>query len=525
MVGTQGMRHRAATLSGCRLGAPFALAMFSVVALRPLAGRAQLSQPFWGGYARNAQHTAQADVASQPLSRIRWQTPMDTRPQYSGNELLIHYGSPLVTQANTVIVPVKGRADGGFRVEAHRGSDGRQLWRQSTDYRLPPHDWVPSFSPTLTATGKLWIPGGGGTVYYRTSVDASGAGRKHQVAFYGTTNYRRHRLMYRTNVFINTPMTSDDAGNIFFGFQVTGPTPLNLHSGIARISDSGIGTWVAAATAAADAAITKVAHNSAPAVSTDGSTLYVAVSNGNGLGGATGYLLALDSQTLATIAIRRLQDPTSGQDADLHDDGTSSPTVGPDGDVYFGILENPFPSNHDRGWLLHFDGMLQPKGAPGAFGWDDTVSIVPAAAVASYSGSSTYLLMTKYNNYFEAGGDGVNRIAVLDPNGQMTDPISGATVMREVLTAVGPTPDAVGPSFPNAVREWCINSAAVDPLTQSILANNEDGILYRWSLTTGTLSESIVLTPGIGEAYTPTLIGPDGTVYAINNAILFAVGQ
>lgn len=49
--------------------------------------------------------------------------------------------------------------------------------------------------------------------------------------------------------------------------------------------------------------------------------------------------------------------------------------------------------------------------------------------------------------------------------------------------------------------------------------------LYRWSMLSGTLSESIVLTAGLGEAYTPTVIGPDGTVYAINNAILFAVGM
>ena len=81
------------------------------------------------------------------------------------------------------------------------------------------------------------------------------------------------------------------------------------------------------------------------------------------------------------------------------------------------------------------------------------------------------------------------------------------------------------PTFPNAVREWCINTAAIDPVTKSILANNEDGVLYRWDMTTGTLSQSIVLTPGLGEAYTPTLIGPDGTVYAINNATLFAVGN
>jgi hypothetical protein len=33
------------------------------------------------------------------------------------------------------------------------------------------------------------------------------------------------------------------------------------------------------------------------------------------------------------------------------------------------------------------------------------------------------------------------------------------------------------------------------------------------------------LTSGIGEAYTPTVVGPDGTVYAINNATLFAVGR
>jgi len=64
----------------------------------------------------------------------------------------------------------------------------------------------------------------------------------------------------------------------------------------------------------------------------------------------------------------------------------------------------------------------------------------------------------------------------------------------------------------------------VDPQTFSVLVNSEDGKVYRWDLRTNTLTEQVTLTAGIGEAYTPTLIGPDGTVYAISNGTLFAVG-
>src|SRR5207245_1625690 len=166
---------------------------------------------------------------------------------------------------------------------------------------------------------------------------------------------------------------------------------------------------------------------------------------------------------------------------------------------------------------------LQTIKTPGAFGWDDTASVVPKSMVPSYHGTSQYLLMTKYNNY--AGiytGNGQNKIAILDPNQTMTDPITGATVMKEVLTILGPTPDA---DHPGGVREWCINTALVDPATDSVYANSEDGVLYRWNLSTNTFTQSVRLTSGVGEAYTPTLIGRDGTVYAINNATLFAVGQ
>src|SRR5204863_8948665 len=125
--------------------------------------------------------------------------------------------------------------------------------------------------------------------------------------------------------------------------------------------------------------------------------------------------------------------------------------------------------------------------------------------------------------------DGVNRIAVLDPNATMLEPHASSNhllVMKEVLTIAGPTPD---PEFinqyPNAVREWCINTAAVDPVTMSVMVNSEDGKLYRWNLSTNTLSEPITLSPGGGEAYTPTIIVHDGSVYAINQANLHAMGR
>ena len=476
----------------------------------------------WNGYGHDAQHSAISPVASQPLNHILWQTSVDLSvPTNNTGELFIHFGSPLITRSNTVIVPVKTTAAGGFRVEAHAGTNGVLKWMQSTDYILPPHNWTPSFSPTLTPKNRLYFPGGGGTVYYCDSPDSTNPPVIGQIAFYGLANYNANTNAYLANVFINTPITSDRYGNIFFGFRVANFASVGLTSGIARIDYNGTGTWISASIAAGDAGTTNVVQNCAPALGNDHKTLYVAINSGNF---SPGYLVAVDSRTLAPLASVRLKDarfPT--HDAALPDDGTASPTVGPDGDVYFGVFEYTCCVNHDRGWLLHFDAGLTRTNIPGAFGWDDTASIVPASVVSSYHGSSSYLLVTKYNNYSDPGigGNGSNKVAVLDPNDTEIDPITGATVMKEILTVLGPTPNTGQPG----VREWCINTAVVDPFTKSVLVNNEDGKLYRWDLTSNTLTQTVTLTSGIGEAYTPTLIGVDGTVYAINNAILFAVGQ
>ena len=493
----------------------FVLCMAACTAMLTLNASAQTGA--WLTHSHDEQHTALSTVQSQPLDTIHWHVPVDLHPP--DGEIFIHYGSPLVTQANTVVVPVKTGAN-SFRVEGINGATGARLWTQSTGWQAPGASFIPALGPTISGN-QLFVPDIAGRVLVRQNPDQA-KGTVTRLYFYGVKNYRKDPAVYAQNVQIDTPLTTDANGNLYFGFLVLGSTPLNLQSGLARIAPDGTGTWVSAAAVSGDPAISQVAISCAPALSPDGSLLYVAVDNDS-----YGYLLALNSTTLALVNRVRLTDPSSKLDAWLYDGSSATPTVGPDGDVYFGVLENPFPNHNDRGWLLHFNSDLSKTKTPGSFGWDDTASIVPAALVPSYRGKSKYLLMTKYNNYAGIGtGDGHNRIAILDPNATEKDPVISTTrVMKEVITILGVTPDPEFPEFRGAVREWCINTAAVDPFTKSILANSEDGKLYRWDLTSNSFTEVITLSTGVGEAYTPTVIGGDGTAYAINDAILDAVGH
>jgi hypothetical protein len=478
--------------------------------------------PAWWTFGRDAQHTSNGAIATQDLNRILWTKPVDEAPQYTGTALYIHYGCPVITSHNTVLMGVKTGPTNGFRIEARAGSSGALIWSALSDYVLPVRTWTPSYNLSLSAANRVHAPGAGGKVYYRDDPD-SAAGTLQTAVFYGAALYNAAPATYDANVVINTPLVSDAAGTVYFGFTVTGATPGGLAGGVARLAADGSGTWVSAAAAAGDPAMVQMATNSAPALSADGLTLYVAVNSAPSAPPQTGYLLALNSGTLATQGKVQLLDPATSASAWVSDNGTASPTVGPDGDVYFGVLESNPPAHNYRGWLLHYSAGLTVTRTPGSFGWDDTASVVPAAMVPGYGGGSTYLLMSKYNNYGGAGtGDGQNRVAILDPFASQADAISGIPVMSVVLSKLGPTAD---PDYYGGVKEWCINVAAVDPLTRSVLINSEDGYLYRWDLSSNLFTQSVQLDNGLSQAYTPTAIGPDGVVYAINNAALFAVGR
>jgi hypothetical protein len=478
----------------------------------------------WGGFAGNAQHTAAARTRPQPFRRIRWTAKVDLAPDLLFGELLIHYGSPMITAANTVLVPTRVSAKAGFRVAAYSGTSGARRWSLRTDYRPPSFTggfgaWTPPLPAVLTPSTALAVAGGGGTVLVRKHANVR-AGAARRLVFYGAAQWRAHRSVYEKAVHITTPLTAGRDGSVYFGFTVTGATPAHLSSGIARIDAHGHATWITAAAAAGNPAINGVAINCAPALSRSGTTVYITVT-----GATRGILVGLNATTLKPRSHVLLKDPISGRPAIISTSSSASPTVGPDGDVYYGVLENPFPSHDDRGWLLHYNATLTQAKTPGSFGWDNTVSVLPARAVPGYHGTSPYLLVSKYNNYLGIGphGDGHNRVAVIDPRASQKDPYANTPVMKAVQTILSPMHV---PGEPAGARyEWCINSAVVDPADDSVIVNSEDGTLYRWDLGSNTLAEKIHLNRPRPEAYTPTLIGPDGTVYAINNSTLYAIGR
>ncbi len=478
----------------------------------------------WAGFAGNAQHAAVARKRPAPFRRIRWRAKVDLAPLLLGGELPIHYGSPMITAANTVLVPTRVSSKAGFRVVAYAGRSGARRWSLPTDYRPPAFTgglgtWTPPLPAVLLPSTALAVAGAGGTVLVRRHANRT-AGAVRRRVFYGAAQWRAHRSAYARAVQITTPLTAGPHGSVYFGFTVTGATPAHLSSGIARIDARGHATWSTAAAAAGNRDVDGVALNCAPALSPSGTTVYITVTSPT-----RNILVGLNATTLRPRFHAVLKDPVSGQPALISPSSSASPTVGPDGDVYFGVLENPFLSHDDRGWLLHFNATLTRAKTPGSFGWDNTVSVLPARAVPRYHGSSPYLLVSKYNNYFGLGphGDGHNRVAVLDPRASQKDPYANTRVMRAVQTILSP---AHIPGAPAGARyEWCINSAVVDPADDSVIVNSEDGTLYRWDLGRNTLAEKIHLNPPRPEAYTPTLIGPDGTVYAINNATLYAIGR
>ena len=303
-------------LASC-LFTPAAIAQIAVAGNSP-AHRTPAVE--WAGFAGNAQHTAVVSQPPQPLKRIHWHAKVDLAPIHIQGELTTNYASPMITAANTVLVPTRISAKAGFRVIAYSGASGVRRWSLDTDYRPSVFSHAAAISPpalpaVLTPSGTLAVAGAGGTVLVRKHANLK-AGAVRRLVFYGAAQWKAHRSAYDKAVQITTPLTAAPDGSVYFGFTVNGATPAHLTSGIARIDANGHATWVTAAAAAGNRAFTGVAIGGAPALSPDGKTLYIAVT-GPHIGRPPafwyrGILAGLNASTLRPRFHVALTDPVNG---------------------------------------------------------------------------------------------------------------------------------------------------------------------------------------------------------------------
>jgi hypothetical protein len=60
-----------------------------------------------GGLCRERTAHSRRQTSAQPFHRIRWRAKVDLNPVLTHHELFIHYGSPMISAANTVLVPTR----------------------------------------------------------------------------------------------------------------------------------------------------------------------------------------------------------------------------------------------------------------------------------------------------------------------------------------------------------------------------------------------------------------------------------
>ncbi|HEY2116611.1 MAG TPA: hypothetical protein VGJ51_16055 [Candidatus Angelobacter sp.] len=206
------------------------------------------------------------------------------------------------------------------------------------------------------------------------------------------------------------------------------------------------------------------------------------------------------------------------------DDSSSTPTVAPDGSIYYGAYT---AYNYAQGHMLHFSANGDFLNSF-FFGWDNTPAIWPHGG--------TFSLIFK-NNHYAGGSYCVDPnwcpaartnadllgpesyfVTQLDPNlniewsFQNTNTNSCTRNADGTITCVSDHPNGF---------EWCVNAAVVDA-NGVVYANSEDGNLYAIGQG-GTLIKNIFQNLAIGAAYTPASMDNSGRIYSQNDGFLFVV--
>jgi hypothetical protein len=551
-------------------------------AATPAFAQGSAAWPQWG---QNPQHTGFLPIAGQALQAKLADQVFDPftsqETAESGGPLLMHYQVPLVSGNNVYMMfktgtynscnpPGSGNpfpcGPNDWNTEVWNETDLQwqngqlvPVWNFATDWTPVPNDytlggWEPLFQPVLSST-YIYVPGAGGTIYQLDQT--TGAVLQQINPFEGSEDPTK---------FLVGGLTADSQGKIYYNvMQVVLAWPWHsdvVNSWIVEVAPSGsasIATYTSLLPNAPTVCVGVFSKNSlpwppsanavpgdlkcgtqrpalnlAPAISTDGSTLYT-VSRGH-FWGRDSYLLAVNTADLSLQWAASLQglfddgcnellppdgqpdgcsiygatglDPTQNSlgAGIVSDQASASPTVAPDGSILFGVNDG---FDYGRGHLVKFDS-IGVYLASYNFGWDSTPAIFP--------NNGTYSVLLKDNHYNNGSYCNDPTYCPKAPPGPyyVTQLDSNLNVQWQFKDP------SVTQGHPDGY-EWCANALAVD-VNGVAYGDNEDGNLYAIAQG-GRSTHNIFLHQSIDAGYTPTSIGGDGTIYTENDGHFLAIGN
>ena len=439
-------------------------------------------------------------------------------------------------------------------------------------------DWEPVFHGAV-AGGWVYVPGAGGSLFKLNKNNGAVVSR-----------YKPFGSSIDPNTYLNGPVTVSNGNVYYNVIQLHSSAPWSndvVGSWLVRIASNGAISKVSysALTPGAPAATDpcsvpfswagdtsslpwppspnavppttqcgsqRAAMNVAPAVAPDGTVYTVSRAHRER---AHGYLIAVNGNLTAkwatslrgllndgcnvtlppngsiggcTVGATTGVDPATNEmpAGIVHEDGSSSPTVAPDGTVLYGVYTR---YNFAQGHLMKFNASGQFLGAY-PFGWDTTDGI--------YAHDGTYSIVMKENHYGDVGSY-CNADSICPPDRTATYPSNPeAYYVTQLSPSLVPEWQWQNTNTDSCVRnpdnsitcttdhpngfEFCVNHVAIDQ-NGVVYANSEDGNLYAIAQG-GILKQSLFLNLALGAAYTPVSIGPDGRIYSQNFGHLIVVG-
>ena len=474
-----------------------------------------------------------------------------------------------------------------------QGSNLVQVWSFPSDWKAPGSYfdfWQPVFHSVL-ANGALYVPGAGGTIFRVNKSTGAQIARINPFTTIDSNTYTAGPISADSsgNLYYNVIKLQQGASGSFYGNDSVDSWLVKVapDNSTTKVSYSVLtpGTpgpddpceisfpqaqapWPPSPTAVAPTVRCgpmRVALNIAPAIAPDG-TIYSITRSHAAFANRSAFMVAVNPNlSLKWIASlnNRFNDgcgvpissggvlPPNGQpngcrvganfgvDPGVNhagggrvlDDSSASPTVAPDGSVFFGAYSR---YNYAQGHLMHFSSTGAYLGAY-RFGWDLTAGIARQIGTNNH-----YAVVIKDNQYGGLGSycdvesvcpsdrTAANSggypesyfITQLDENltvqwrFQNTNQFSCTRQPDGSVTCVSDHPNGF---------EWCVNAMAIDA-NGKVYANSEDGNLFALN-PDGTLSQKIFQQLALGAAYTPASIGNDGKIYSQNAGHLFVAGN